>query len=237
MNDLNNWVTGWLEWNMVLDMNGGPTWMPKHGCGGPIYVNVTAQEAYKQPTYYALGQFSKFISPDSVRVSRRFSVKYMRELSVLTAKRTDNGVVVVALNTGADDILLCVELYQSVRVDILMDAFIINEEREAQVDFISPMPSLRPIAMLSSPDLKELIPRIITINEKQELSLNLIIKMITKQRILITSEYRIDDMITIYKPLQLNLIKTGDISYTTLYGFAVRKGLDNRVKEKLNKIH
>ncbi|CAG2166493.1 unnamed protein product, partial [Oppiella nova] len=104
--DMNHWVRGWLEWNMALDMRGGPTWMPKHGCGGPVYVDVGAGEAYKQPTYYALAHFAKFISPDSVRISHTLSDRSVKGLSVLTAKRVDNGVVVTALNSADEDIVL-----------------------------------------------------------------------------------------------------------------------------------
>ena len=34
MNDMKNWVSGWIYWNMILDQNGGPwlvsarTWRP-----------------------------------------------------------------------------------------------------------------------------------------------------------------------------------------------------------------
>jgi glucosylceramidase len=27
MGDLNNWVAGWTDWNLVLDLKGGPNWV------------------------------------------------------------------------------------------------------------------------------------------------------------------------------------------------------------------
>ena len=90
---------------MALDMNGGPTWMPKHGCGGPILIDIEKGEAYKQPSFYALGHFSKFIAPDSVRIFHEMSQK-IEGLSVLTAKRPDGAVVVVVLNSSGEQIII-----------------------------------------------------------------------------------------------------------------------------------
>lgn len=53
-------VSSWIDWNMALDLTGGPSW-----CGtrvdSPIIVNSTADEFYKQPMFYVLGHFSKFV--------------------------------------------------------------------------------------------------------------------------------------------------------------------------------
>ena len=36
MNDMKNWVSGWIYWNMILDQDGGP-WLvsPEHGDPDP----------------------------------------------------------------------------------------------------------------------------------------------------------------------------------------------------------
>ena len=67
MQDLNNWSTGWVDWNLALDPTGGPNWS-KNFVDSPIIVNATADEVYKQPMYYALGHYSKYIPEDSVRI-------------------------------------------------------------------------------------------------------------------------------------------------------------------------
>ena len=90
---------------MALDLNGGPTWMEKHGCGGTIYIDPKAGEAYKQPTFYVLGHFSKFIVPNSVRVYHQLS-NQVDGLAVLTAKRPDGAIVAVVLNTSDKQIVL-----------------------------------------------------------------------------------------------------------------------------------
>ncbi|KAE9553608.1 hypothetical protein FO519_003153 [Halicephalobus sp. NKZ332] len=65
--DLQNWATGWTDWNLVLDENGGPNWVGNF-VDAPITVSNTSDEFYKQPMYYALGHFSKFLQTGSQRV-------------------------------------------------------------------------------------------------------------------------------------------------------------------------
>lgn len=65
--DLNHWVTGWTDWNMCLDLDGGPNWA-NNFVDSPIIVNPKQDEFYKQPMFYALGHFSKFIPVGSSRI-------------------------------------------------------------------------------------------------------------------------------------------------------------------------
>ncbi|XP_067942869.1 putative glucosylceramidase 4 [Watersipora subatra] len=64
--DLQNWVTGWTDWNIALNMSGGPNWV-NNNVDSPIIVNAVHNEFYKQPMYYAMGHFSKFVTPGSIR--------------------------------------------------------------------------------------------------------------------------------------------------------------------------
>ncbi|KAG5897309.1 hypothetical protein JTB14_011472 [Gonioctena quinquepunctata] len=92
--DVNYWVSGWLDWNMALDTTGGPTYI-NNNVDSPIIVNATSGEFYKQPTFYAIGHFSKFIPRGSVRI---FSNQFDTEVPVSAFRRPDGGVVVVILN-------------------------------------------------------------------------------------------------------------------------------------------
>jgi len=65
--DLNHWVIGWTDWNLALNMNGGPNWA-NNFVDSAIIVNPKTDEFYKQPMFYAMGQFSKFVREGSVRV-------------------------------------------------------------------------------------------------------------------------------------------------------------------------
>ena len=45
---LNHWVAGWVDWNMVLDRQGGPNWF-KNWCIAPVIVDPEQDEVYFTP--------------------------------------------------------------------------------------------------------------------------------------------------------------------------------------------
>lgn len=49
-------MVGWTDWNLCLDVNGGPNWV-ENFVDSPIIVNATLDEFYKQPMFYAMGHF------------------------------------------------------------------------------------------------------------------------------------------------------------------------------------
>ena len=91
---LNNWVDGWIDWNMVLDKNGGPNWF-KNWCVAPVIVDKNMDEVYYTPIYYVMAHFSKFIRPGAVRIGTNSSDN---DLMVTAAKNADNSIAVVIFN-------------------------------------------------------------------------------------------------------------------------------------------
>jgi len=59
---LNHWVEGWIDWNPVLDQNGGPNHVGNF-CGAPIMIDAKNEQIYYTPIYYVLAQLSKTIRP------------------------------------------------------------------------------------------------------------------------------------------------------------------------------
>ena len=90
----NNWVDGWIDWNMVLDKQGGPNWA-KNWCTAPVIVDVEADEVYFTPLYYIMSHFSKFIRPGSQRIG--FTIAGDK-VNVTSVKNPDGSVVVVIFN-------------------------------------------------------------------------------------------------------------------------------------------
>ncbi len=91
---LNNWVDGWVDWNMVLDRKGGPNWA-KNWCVAPVLVDTEKDEVYLTPLYYTLAHFSKFIRPEAVRIG--FDNKD-ESLQVTAAQNPDGSIVAIIFN-------------------------------------------------------------------------------------------------------------------------------------------
>ena len=91
---LNNWVDGWVDWNMVLDTQGGPNWF-KNWCVAPIIVDPDKDEVYFTPIYYTMAHFSKYIRPEAkvIKVNNTDD-----NLMVTAAKNPDQTIAVVVFN-------------------------------------------------------------------------------------------------------------------------------------------
>ena len=59
---LDHWLEGWIDWNIVLDSNGGPNHVGNF-CGAPIMIDIETGEVYYTPIYHVLAQFSRTIRP------------------------------------------------------------------------------------------------------------------------------------------------------------------------------
>ncbi|KAG7202136.1 hypothetical protein KM043_015822 [Ampulex compressa] len=101
---LSHWVSGWVDWNIALNLEGGPS---VNHVDSPIIVNATADEFYKQPMFYAMGHFSKYIPPDSVRIGTKSAG--MEGVKHVAFSKPDNDTVLVMLNTDESEAEIMVE--------------------------------------------------------------------------------------------------------------------------------
>jgi glucosylceramidase len=99
---LNNWVDGWIDWNMVLDKQGGPNWF-KNWCVAPVIVDPVTDEVYFTPLYHTMTHFSKFIRPGAVRIG--FENPFDK-LMMTAAKNPDGSIAVVLLNMEPEPVNL-----------------------------------------------------------------------------------------------------------------------------------
>ena len=93
---LNNYVDGWIDWNMVLDTQGGPNWF-KNWCLAPVIVDPEKDEVYFTPLYYTLAHFSKYIRPGATVIALENSDK---DLQVTAAENLDGSIAIVVFNEG-----------------------------------------------------------------------------------------------------------------------------------------
>ncbi len=94
---LNNWVDGWIDWNMVLDRQGGPNWF-KNWCVAPVIVDIEKDEVYFTPLYFIMAHFSKFMRPGAVKIGCTIS----NEDLMTTAVKNPDGSIAIAIFNPTD---------------------------------------------------------------------------------------------------------------------------------------
>lgn len=92
--DLNHGTVGWIDWNLLLDMQGGPNHVGNY-CSAPILADIEKGEIHYQSSYPYLGHFSRFIRPGATRI---LTSTTRDELETLACRNPDGEIVVVVLN-------------------------------------------------------------------------------------------------------------------------------------------
>ena len=102
---LNHWVSGWIDWNIVLDRRGGPNHVGNY-CGAPIMIDVSTGYVYYTPIYYVLAQFSRTIRPGDRAVQTDRYLPRLDQDALHASASIDNGgmLSVQVLNTSSSPI-------------------------------------------------------------------------------------------------------------------------------------
>eukprot|EP00929_Paragymnodinium_shiwhaense_P062299 TRINITY_DN31108_c0_g1_i2.p1 TRINITY_DN31108_c0_g1~~TRINITY_DN31108_c0_g1_i2.p1 ORF type:complete len:402 (+),score=79.85 TRINITY_DN31108_c0_g1_i2:716-1921(+) len=104
MGDLNAWSAGWVDWNLIVDSKGGPNHVGNF-CNAAMLALTSG--LYKQPFYYQMGQFSRYLRPGMKRVN---ADKNFGGVDVTAAFDPTTGRTAVVLMNGGDS-------EQSFRID------------------------------------------------------------------------------------------------------------------------
>ena len=99
---LNHWVSGWIDWNPVLDAKGGPNHVGNF-CGAPIMIDLSTRDVYFTPIFHVLSQFSRTIRPGDQVVTSQLNTKDLPSdaLHAVATIREDEWLSVQLLNTQA----------------------------------------------------------------------------------------------------------------------------------------
>lgn len=97
--DLNNWTNGVIDWNLALNMSGGPYHYRRSGCLAPVLVDARRGEYYLTGAYYGLSHFSGFIEKGAVRLA---SSIYDDNIKAVAARNPDGSIACVLANTLAE---------------------------------------------------------------------------------------------------------------------------------------
>jgi glucosylceramidase len=95
--DLNAYAVGWVDWNLLLNAEGGPNHL-NNFCDASLIGDVDNQILHIQPTYYYMGQISKFLLPGSKRVNVQSSSNVNGTLSYVGVVTPNDEVAIVVMN-------------------------------------------------------------------------------------------------------------------------------------------
>jgi glucosylceramidase len=96
INDYNNGMVGFTDWNIILDETGGPNHV-QNFCFAPVHGDTKTGKLIYTNAYYYIGHFSKFIEPGAKRIAATAS----RSQLLTTAFRNEDGkTVVIVMNQG-----------------------------------------------------------------------------------------------------------------------------------------
>ncbi|MDQ0484907.1 glycoside hydrolase family 30 protein [Guptibacillus hwajinpoensis] len=115
MGDLNNYLEAWIDWNIVLNEDGGPNHVGNY-CDAPVIVDTKTGEVHYNSSFYYIGHFSKYVKPGAIRISCTASDNVIQ----LTAFRNPSGeIVVILMNQNDEEHAVNLEL-QGQNVAVLM---------------------------------------------------------------------------------------------------------------------
>src|SRR5689334_10463499 len=104
--DLNAWRIGRVDWNLLLDANGGPN-DGLNFCDASIIADTHRDIVWLQPSYYYLGHFSRFVRPNSIHSTSQVSIEAqfanIRSAAFVRIVDDDSGaeeIVIIVMNSG-----------------------------------------------------------------------------------------------------------------------------------------
>ena len=97
--DLNNHLEGFIDWNLILNEEGGPNHV-KNYCDAPILVDRNTQTIIYNSSYYYIGHFSKFIRPEAKRIHAQSNLP---DKIYQTSYQNANGELVVVIQNESDN--------------------------------------------------------------------------------------------------------------------------------------
>lgn len=95
---MNHRLTGFIDWNMVLDSIGGPNHV-NNFAAAPVMIDYEKEKIYYTPYFYVLKQFSRSMRPGDQVISCQPS-EISNQIFVCATKNAEGQIAVNILNTG-----------------------------------------------------------------------------------------------------------------------------------------
>jgi len=77
MQDLNNWSVGWVDWNLLLNFEGGPNHVGNI-CDAPILTREDFSDVVFQPEYFYTGHITRYVQPGAVNIYSSPTARYQK---------------------------------------------------------------------------------------------------------------------------------------------------------------
>lgn len=94
--DFNNWSRGWIDWNLLLNEEGGPNHVYNY-CEAPLMFNRETNEILYNHSYYYIGHFSKYLEVGAKRLKIQVTQK---DVHAVAFRNPSGEIVVIAQNEG-----------------------------------------------------------------------------------------------------------------------------------------
>ena len=113
--NLNHWTSACIDWNLVLDEHGGPSYAENY-CDAPILADISKGTFGCESTYYYIGHFSKYVERGAKRIG---SSCFTDKLEVCAFKNPDGMLVLVVMNPDDDEKETCIRCQGDLAVVVL----------------------------------------------------------------------------------------------------------------------
>lgn len=94
--DFNNYSEGWIDWNLLLNEQGGPNHVANY-CEAPLMYNRQTKELIYNNSYYYIGHFSRYIEVGAKRV---MTMNNSQKIHAVSFENPNGDLVVVVQNEG-----------------------------------------------------------------------------------------------------------------------------------------
>ncbi|MFV0343022.1 MAG: glycoside hydrolase family 30 protein [Anaerocolumna sp.] len=104
--NLNCGMTGFIDWNILLDEKGGPNHV-NNFCDAPIMIDTVNNSYEVKLSYHYIGHFSRYIQKGAKRIA---TTQYTDQVELTALKNPDQSVVAIILNKQEKDVDITVRI-------------------------------------------------------------------------------------------------------------------------------
>lgn len=125
IHNLKHGISGHIDWNLVLDTHGGPNYV-RNFADSPMIFDKNTQTLYKNPIFYGIAHFSKFLHPDCVRISSNLSFYSRFNVDAVAFSCANSTKVVIMYNKNSSSEPISVNDTNFNQINLTLDPLSVN---------------------------------------------------------------------------------------------------------------